>query len=225
MSLGDSTVVTRTGLDDETMHPMGKAKPQEMRQSDSGGNIDISPLPMTSEDDWSVGADGTVVFVRSDGYYLEIIRPDGSTVRGSAQDVDLLRPSDDDKLAYMETRAAAGIRMSIRISDDGAPMMSMTRGGGGGTEPDITQFEWPRRMPAFRPGSTSVSPDGRVFVGRFVHAGEPSLYDVFDLNGELMGHTEFGPNASIVGFGVDGALYVTEVDMFGLQWLKKVTVG
>jgi hypothetical protein len=224
-SPNDSTVVTRTTLEDEASTALGKVKPQGMRRTGDGtNNVMVSPMPMTMQDDWGVGADGTVVFVRSDGYYLEVLRPDGSTVRGPAQNVELLRPSDEDKVAYLEAGAASGISMSISINN-GERQISMARGGGVGGEPDITQSEWPRRMPAFRAGSTRVSPDGRIFVGRNVHAGEPALFDIFDLNGELIGHTEFGAAASIVGFGANGAIYVAETDMFGLQWLKKVTVG
>lgn len=222
-SPNDSTVVTRTGLDDEATTALGKVKPQEMRQSGSGGNIQIASVPMSLRDDWGVASDGTVVFVRSDGYYLEILRPDGSSVTGSRQDVDLLRPSDADKVAYMEAASNSGIRMEMSIGS-GGPQLSMRRGGGGGA-PDITQSEWPSRMPVFRAGSTRIAPDGRIFVGRNVHAGEPALYDVFDMSGELIGHAEFGANSSIVGFGANGTIYVTETDVFGLQWLKKVTVG
>ncbi len=222
-SPNDSTVVTRTGLDDEATTALGKVKPQGMRRSGSGGNVQIASIPMSVQDDWGVASDGTVVFVRSDGYYLEIVRPDGSTVTGPRQDVDLLRPSDADKVANLEAGAAGGLRMAMTINN-GETQMSMSRGGRGG-EPDITQSEWPSRMPAFRAGSTAVAPDGRIFVGRSVHAGEPALFDVFNMDGELIGHTEFGPNSSIVGFGANGAIYIAETDMFGLQYLKKVTVG
>jgi len=219
----DSTVVTRATLDSDATTPLGKVKPQETRRSDAGGgNVQIAPMPMTPQDDWGVGADGTVVFVRSDGYYLEVMRPDGSSVRGPDQDVDLLRPSDDDKVAYMEALASGSMRMSVSIGA-GGPEISMGRGGGG--TPDINASEWPSRMPAFRAGSTRVAPDGRIFVGRFVHAEDASLFDVFDMSGRLIGQVEFGPNASIVGFGAKGAIYLAETDMFGLQWLKKVTVG
>jgi len=221
----DSTTVMRTTLDDDAMTALGNVKPQGMRRIEDGRSIQVVPLNMTPEDDWAVGLDGTVVFVRSDGYYLEILRPDGSTVRGSTQDIDLLRPSDEDKLAYLEERAAGGIMMGITV-DNGERRVSMSRGGGGGRgEPDIDELEWPRRMPAFRAGETSIAPDGRIFVGRTVHAGEPSLFDVFNDRAELIGNVEFGPRTSIVGFGANGAIYLAETDMFGLQWLKKVTVG
>jgi len=225
-SPNDSTTVTRATLESQETTAYGKVKPQEMRQSSTGaGNVQITPLPMTARDDWAAGTDGTLVYVRSDGYYLEIVRPDGSTVRGPEQDVDLLRPSDDDKVAYLERQSSAGIQMQMSMNTDGERQMSMARGGGRGGDPDINQLEWPSRMPAFRAGSTAVAPDGRIFVGRMVHAGDPSLFDIFDQNGKLVGHTEFGPNTSIVGFGANGVIYITEADMFGLQWLKRVTVG
>ena len=175
------------------------------RSGDESGNVQIAPMPMTPQDDWGVGADGTLVLVRSDGYFLEIRRPDGSIVRGPSQDIDLFRPSAEDKLANLEAGAASSLGISMTVNN-GERQMSLMRGGGRGGEPDINQSEWPSRMPAFRPGSTAVAPDGRIFVGRSVHAGEPALFDIFNSSGELVGQTEFSPNTSIVGFGANGAI-------------------
>jgi len=224
---GDSSVVASVRFGEEGVEQHGRVKPQDVTQSGGGGNVQIAPVPMSPQDGWAVADDGRMVYVRADGadgYVVQVVQPDGSVIRSRPREIEALRPTDDDKYAYLDLQSSSGIQVSMSINN-GARQMSFGRGGGGGGQPDLRQYEWPDRMPLFRSGTVQVSPDGRIFVGRTVHAGDPSLFDVFDMSARFLGTASFDPNSSIVGFGVDGAIYVVSVDDFGLQWLKKVRVG
>jgi hypothetical protein len=224
-SPNDSASVSRFDRGADQVSTLAKVKPAEVVQSGSAGRQIIRPKPMSPQDDWAVGPDGTIALIRSDGYYVQVIHPDGRVSTGPKVDYDPIRPRDAEKEAWVEGLGSGGISVSISVGADGNRQMSFGRGGGSGGGPDIDRLEWPDRMPAFSNGSAEMGPDGRIWVGRTGRAGEPSRFDIFDSEGRPLGHAVLGTRASIVGFGADGSLYVTETDDFGLQYLKKVTVG
>lgn len=43
--------------------------------------MSISPVPLSAQDTWGVGPDGSVIIVRSADYHAEWIGPDGSVTR------------------------------------------------------------------------------------------------------------------------------------------------
>lgn len=220
----DSSAIGRVGPDSDEVERLATFKPQEIERSGSGGNIQIRQVPMSPQDDWAVGADGTIALVRSDGYYLEIIHPDGRVSIGPKVGHRPIRPGEAEKQAYLDAQAAAGLTISVSIGGGGQRQMQFGRGGQGGG-PGIDDYDWPNRMPAFRAGSTRIDPEGRVWVGRTTKAGEPSLFDVFDGEGQPIGQVKLDPNSSIVGFGRDGAVYTTRTDDVGLQWLQRRRVS
>jgi hypothetical protein len=223
-SPNDSSTVMRYDRGSGEATAVARVKPADVEQSGSQGNVSIQQVPMSPRDGFGVGADGTIALVRSDGYFVEVVRPDGTTARGPSVDYDPIRPRDAEKEAWLEAGAASGLSISISMQNN-ERTMAFSRGGGGGGAPDLNQLNWPDRMPAFVAGSVEVGPDGRIWVARTVRAGEPSHFDVFDANGRILGYATFGPRTSIVGFGEGGAVYLAETDDFGLQWLKKVKVG
>ena len=75
-------------------------------------------------------------------------------------------------------------------------------------------------MPAFRAGGVRVSPDGEMWVERYVAAGAAPTFDVFDGNGQLIKRVILPQSRRVVGFG-EGAVYVTRVDEFDLLWLER----
>ena len=217
---GDSSSIARVGMDSDDVETVARFKPRDVqRQTGSGGQISIRAQPMSPEDDWAVGADGTIALVRADDYHLDVVHPDGRVSHGPEVDHDRLRPRDAEKQAWLDEAAASGLNIRMSIGG-GQQQLQISRGGPGGNR-SINDLEWPDRMPSFRTGSTRIDPEGRIWVGRTVRAGEPSLFDVFDNEGRPIGQVTLDPNSSIVGFGEDGALYTTRTDFVGLQWLQR----
>lgn len=220
----DSTSIGRYNRATQTIDTVARVKPREVQRTGDAQNIRIRQLPMSPQDDWAVGPDGTIVLVRSDGYYIQVIHPDGRVSTGPTVQPRLIRPGNEEKLAWLEAGRNSGMRISVEAGPGGQRSISMSRGGGGGGGPDIGAFEWPSRMPAFRAGATMVDPQGVIWVARTTRAGDESLYDIFDGEGDKIGEVTFSPNSTIIGFG-DGTAYVVRTDEFGLQWLERYRIA
>ncbi len=218
----DSTSIGRYDRETETIDTLARVKPQGVERTGDSQNIQIRSLPMTAQDDWAAGPDGTIALVRSDGYYVQVIHPDGRVSTGPTVEHRLIRPRDQEKLAWLEAGQSSGIRMEIEAGPGGQRSISMSRGGGG--TPDIGAFEWPSRMPAFRAGATIIDPQGTIWVGRTTRAGDDSRYDIFDGEGNKTGEVTFSPNSTVIGFGA-GTAYVVRTDEFGLQWLERYRIA
>jgi len=218
----DSTSIGRYDRETETIDTLARVKPQGVERTGDSQNIQIRSLPMTAQDDWAAGPDGTIALVRSDGYYVQVIHPNGRVSTGPTVEHRLIRPRDQEKLAWLEAGQSSGIRMEIEAGPGGQRSISMSRGGGG--TPDIGAFEWPSRMPAFRAGATIIDPQGTIWVGRTTRAGDDSRYDIFDGEGNKTGEVTFSPNSTVIGFGA-GTAYVVRTDEFGLQWLERYRIA
>ena len=128
----DSTAIARVGWASDVVETVARYKPREVQQSGSGGRISIQALPMSPEDDWAVGLDGTIALVRAADYHVDVIHPDGRVSKGPEVDHTRTRPRDAAKQAGRADRAPPGL--SIRISSGAAPrhcqVMASARGGG-----------------------------------------------------------------------------------------------
>ena len=149
-SPGDSTAIGRVAPDSDEVETVAKYKPAEVQRSGGGGNVRIQEVPMSSQDDWSVGEDGSVALVRADGYYVEVVHPDGRVSSGPRIDHRQIRPGDAEKQAYLDARAAAGLSVQISMTD-GQRQMHFGRGGRGGGAPPSTTSN----------GPTACRPSGR----------------------------------------------------------------
>ncbi len=215
----DSTAIARVGVASDVVETVARYKPREVQRSESAGRVSIQAQPMSPEDDWAVGLDGTIALVRAEDYHIDVVYPDGRVSRGPAVDHRRIRPRDDDKQAWLDRGASSGLQVRMTING-GAPDVQFSRGGPGGNR-SINDLDWPDEMPSFRNGSTRIDPEGRIWVGRTTRAGEPSLFDIFDGEGRPIGQVTLDPNSSIAGFGENGALYTTRTDFVGLQWLQR----
>ena len=218
-SPGDSSRIGRVGLGSNEVETIAKYRPRAVRRVHGGGRISIRQVPMSPEDDWAVGMDGTVALVRSDGYFLEVVHPDGSWSRGPEVDHQQIRPGEAEKQAWLDAPSAGpSVMMTM---GGGQRSMQFSRRAPGTSASSIDDLDWPDLMPSFRAGSTRVDPEGRIWVGRHTPAGDPSVFDIFDVEGRPVGQVTLNIDSSIVGFGKNGALYTTRTDAEGLQWLKR----
>lgn len=175
--------------------------------------------PLRPQDAWAVGWDGRVAAVRSSDYHVEWIAPDGQIVRGDPVPFKPVKVRQADKEEWVEG-VGGGLRVEVAMRN-GQRQMSFSRGGGGGgRSPDIDSFDWPETKPAFVPNGVWVTPEGNVWVERYVPAGEPSVFDVFGADANLKGRVTLPAGRDIVGFG-RGTIYLIETDDDGLQWLER----
>ena len=110
-----------------------------------------------------------------------------------------------------------GLMMGIEMVNG---EMSMAFARGGGRNREIDRYPWPDEKPPFYSGRIPVDPMGRAWVRRHVEAGEPSTYDVFDVQGNRIGTVNLDHGKRVIGFG-DEHVYVVSYDEFDLNYLER----
>lgn len=170
--------------------------------------------PFAAADSWGVTADGRVAIARSAEYRIDWRDPDGSSIRGPAVEYDPVPITEEDKQAWAE-RFAGGTVVTIRGRDGSAGGRSIRI-----PAPDIEQMEWPEVKPAFPRDGVSVTPEGEVWVQRYVAHGEAETFDVFDGAGRRVARVTLPAGRTLFGFG-NGTLYAYRADSDDLQWLER----
>ena len=225
--LPDSAYMLRWDRSTDAVDTLGLVKEQELTRSSSGGpnnqRMAISPVPMSLQDGWVAAGDGRLGVVRSAGYYVEWISPDGRVVRGPTNEFSSAGVRRSDKEAYLERlqRNSLGVEM---MNVNGNVTTAFRRGmRGGSDEPDIDALDWPDALPAFQAGGVHVAKNGELWVERYVSAGSAPVYDVFDENGVLVKRVVLPEGRAVIGFG-NGSIYLARIDEFDLQWLEKYSL-
>ncbi|HEX6632216.1 MAG TPA: hypothetical protein VF048_14045 [Gemmatimonadaceae bacterium] len=222
----DSGTVLRYELATRKLTPVGRVALPPMNVSASGGSNQRRVMvrmstPFAAQDDWTVGADGRIAITRHEPYRVEWLAPTGQRVVGPDMPYRKLPVTDADRAEYRERqRSATAVGMTVRVGGPG--------GGGGGSvtaAPATVRPEEPTDWPDFKPpfvaNSTTVGPDGRLWVLRSSPAGDDvPAYDVFDSFGKLAGTVKLPPNTRLVGFGRNAA-YVVRTDSDDLQYLAR----
>ncbi len=219
--LPDSGTVLRWNRESGLVDTLANVKLQEMNRTTSGGpnnqNVSISPVPLSPQDGWAAASDGRVAVVRSSPYRVDWIQTDGQIIVGPANEYRPTRISRDHKIAYLEDRQRNAMSVSIQMNN-GRRSMAFSRGGRSG-EPDPDAYEWPDLMPAFDATGVEVSPDGALWVKRYLGADGPPTFDVFDGQGKLTKRVVLPEGRELIGFGA-GVVYLVRIDEFDLQWLE-----
>jgi hypothetical protein len=223
--LPDSAEVARIDRTDRSWEPMGSFKLAERKRTTSGGannqNVQITNIPLSGEDAWGIASDGSIVMARSGDYHLEWHSPDGSVRQGPAIPFEAVAIGTAEKEEWVveSARSGGGIGVGVEMNN-GSMSMTFQRGGIGGQQREIDQYEWPEVKPPFYQGRLPVDELDRVWVRRHVDAGEPSTYDVFGRNGMLAATYTLDHGKRIIGFG-SGAIYVVSFDEFDLTYLER----
>lgn len=228
----DSTEVKRFDRASEESVTMGWTWRPEPIVTRSGDNVRMMSIQMAARDDWAAGPDGEFAIIRADGYSVEWYYPDGRTVVGPPTPFETRRITEADQRHYLENRNSSGLMMAVSQSSDGGMEMSMSRGGGrmmgGDEEPNLRDFTWAEEFAPFRPERSMISPEGRLWVERWLPGGEPPRMDVFDGEGVKLGSVELPPDRQLIGFGrtADGepALYLVRTDEFDLRYLERYRI-
>jgi len=177
----------------------------------------VRPVPLSPADDWTVATDGRVAVVRAADYHVDWVTGDGIR-SGPVRGYRPVRVRRAEKERYVD-EGSGGLQVSVEVNN-GRVQTGFGRGGGGRRNRDLDQYEWPDVLPAFRTGRAIVDPDGNVWVQRYVAAGAPSRYDVFDEAGRLVREVEMLPGRRVVGFG-PGVLYAVYGDDFDLEYVER----
>ncbi len=224
-AMPDSGAVLRINRRTQDIDTVARFKMEERRRSESGGannrNVQISPIPLSTQDAWGVAADGSVVLARAGDYHIDWVSPDGSVRSGPPQPFESVRIGTAEKEEYVagQGRTGGGVGIRVEINND-EMQMTFSRGGGAGGPREIDSYDWPARKPPVYSGRLSVDLLNRVWVRKHVDAGEPSTYDVFDDTGALEGTFTLENGKRIIGFG-NGAVYVVAYDEFDLNYLER----
>jgi hypothetical protein len=224
----DSTLILRHDRATATSDTMGWIWRPEPIVTRSGSSTRMMSAQMEGRDDWAAGPDGQFAIVRVSDYSVEWRYLDGRVVSGPPNPFESRSISDEDKLAYLDQRSSAGLMMMVSASSSGAMDMSMSRGGGGmmgDDEPNLMDFQWAEVFPPFRPDRTRVSPNGDLWVERWLPADQNPQIEVFDGEGVKLGTVDLPEEREIIGFGStadgDPAVYLVRTDEFDLKWLER----
>ena len=222
-ALPDSAPVMRWDRGTGRIDTVAMVKIQELKRSTSGAtgnqNVMVRPVPLSPQDAWTVGWDGRLALVRSAGYYVEWVNADGRVVRGGPVTYRPVPVRTADKEEWV-AGMGNGVQVSVSI-ENGRRSMSMRRGGGAGRDaPDLDSFEWPEVKPAFTANGAAISPDGALWVERYMPAGSPRAFDVFAPDAKLVARVVLPAGRRLVGFG-KGVVYLAWNDEFDLQYLER----
>ncbi len=217
----DSALIARWNLDSDAIDTVVAVKTAATRMRTGGGNVAVTSIPFSPQDDWAAAWDGRVAVARAADFHVEWYGLDGAVVRGPRIAYDPVKVTQADKDAWLEARAnpQAG---AVFIAIDGG-------GGARATTPSrparfegaqIDDDDWPEVKPAFPAGGVTVTPEGSVWVRRHVKIGSPPEYDVFDGQGRPIHTIALSEGEQVVGFG-SGVVFVARSDEFDLQWLER----
>jgi len=124
-----------------------------------------------------------------------------------------------EKEAWLDAYWSGAVSMRTRRTADGRRDIMLSRGTSG-DRPGVDMFDWPDVMPPFQPRRSIVSPEGELWVQRYVAVGSPQTIDVFGPDARKLREVTVSPGARVVAFGI-ASVYVVRTDEVGLEWLEK----
>jgi hypothetical protein len=219
----DSAAVVRWNPADDTVDTVAVVKVEKRKLERVGDGMRLAPTPMSPQDGWAIGQDGSIALVRSGEYRVEWIRSNGSVVRGPANPFEPVKIGNAEKEAWVDTRSRDGLSVAIDIAGGGARQASFSRGGASGARFGIDDYTWPEYMQAFDAGGVYITPSGMLWVERAAREGASVTFDVFDTDGRLTRRVMLPTGREIAGFGA-GVLYTVTADEFDLMWLERFRI-
>jgi hypothetical protein len=174
------------------------------------------------QDAFAVTSTGGIVVVRGGDYSVEWIKDGRVIAKGPAHPARPFAASSADRTAY--------VRQFLQSS----PMSGRGEDGGLGHTPAemisdeavanvVRNTSFAETLPFFRPGDVRIDTSGRVWVGRWVRAGERRIYDIFDGMGRRVGAVRLAEGRQLLALGRRHA-YVIHTDDDDLQTLERYTL-
>ena len=256
----DSAPLVRADFDTrrvDTIAYLRIPKQQRTERTISAPGSDVPPstkvfiAPLSTVDDWTMTADGTIAVVRGQDYHIDWITPDGVVNPTPKMPFDWRRVTDEEKQRLSDStvkawrealdraKASAAARPP-RPLPAGATGIAMTMVGilnpaeGSSTsvpaDAVIETFpldEWPSYFTPVRGGTTMADLDGNVWILPATSARSKSggiVYDVVNRKDGLFERVELPPDRSISGFGPGGTLYLMWRDSSSVWHLEKTRI-
>jgi len=222
----DSSRIVRWNPETGASDTVAALRPPERKIQRSGGYAMMMPIPFGPLDDWAVSWDGRVGVARGVGYRVEWVDADGNTHIGEDIGYEPIVITQEDKDAWLETRASAssdGMYITMQAGGGGGAgdvRATAAPRGGGYAGPEIADEDWPEMKPPFPSSAVSATPEGELWVRRNTVHGAPPEYHVYDEGGNHVRTVVLAKDSRVVGFG-DGVVYVARTDEVDLQWLER----
>jgi hypothetical protein len=165
---------------------------------------------------FTVGEDGRVAIVRAAPYQVSIIGVDGRRTIGPAIQYSQIPVTSAERQEWISEMAKPGL---VLISRNGVSSSEYRKRP---PTPE-SEIDWGDVLPPFPNNAARFASDGMLWVRRYVKAGAPPLYDVFDAAAKLAYSLELPPKTKVVGFGA-GSVYLARVDDDDIHYLEKYTL-
>ncbi len=226
----DSGKVLRWDPARDIIDTVATVKLPETKVSTSGSannrSVSMRQTPLSGRDAWAVAPDGRIALVSVKDYHVEWHDAGGRRVVGKPVPFRPVPVRQADKEEYQAEVASSGLSMSVEVNN-GQRSTSFRRGGqrggpgGGAAQPEP---EWPTVKPPFNPTGVRVSPEGDLWVERYVPAGAPRQYDVFGSDANLKFRVTLPAGRRLVALG-QGVVYTRHLDDDDLQYLERYAIG
>ncbi len=221
----DSSSLMRYNRDAGATTMIARMKETEVKTVTSGGPGNQSQttrqVPFSPQDGWAIRPDGAAYVVRVGDYHVDLIQPDGRTVRGAPVEVRTVPISTAEKEEFVaERQRSGGISIGIEMNN-GQRSVAMNRGRSGRSA--IDGLPWPEAKPPFNAGAIWVDGQDRLWVNRSQRSGQPWRYDLFDANGRHVASVTMPAERRVVGMGAS-SVYLARYDADDLQYLERYTL-
>ena len=221
----DSGAVLRWDRARDKFDTVAKVKLSEAKVSSSGTSnnrsVSMRPVPLSPEDVWAVGSDGSIVVVRAADYRVEWIQSAGAVTRGAPNQWRPVPIRAADKEEWSDQLRTTGLSTQV-TAENGRMSVRMGRGVGRNNPVGATDdLEWPSHKPAVR--LVRVSPEGEAWVERHVAAGSPRTFDIFGKNAKLSRRVVLPAGRDLIGFG-KGVVYLRERTEDDLVYLERYRI-
>jgi hypothetical protein len=182
------------------------------REPDGRFHVTSIQPPFQLVDEWAALHDGTVAVIRWKDYHVDWYSPDGKKESTPKTAWNWVRLTDDDKAAFIDT-----LKTLFHKQDSVQQSQIQMIGSGPIAAPifetlTVAPSEVPDYPPPFVGGATRVDLDDRIWVLERVNVGsKPAglIYDVIDRTGQIVDRVQLPPNAAVIGFGPNHAVYLS----------------
>ena len=171
------------------------------------------------QDVWTVNLSGRIAIVRSGDYHIEFHEPDGRVVRGPSIAYEKIPVTFDDKFQYMKT-FVQNSNTSGKGPDGGMGATPATEASDANVRRMVGGNDFAVTKPAAMDESPVMSPEGTLWVQRWVKLGDAPLYDVFDSAGNRIAQVKVPKGKRVASMG-SVTVYLIATDEDGLQRLER----
>jgi hypothetical protein len=171
------------------------------------------------QDALAVAPSGRIAVVRGGDYSVEWIEGGRTVAKGPRGETRDVPATSAEKTAYVRQFLQSS-PVSGRGVDGGLGHTPASELSSENVAAIVRRSTFAETLPFFRPGDVRLDASGRVWVGRWVRAGERRIYDIFDGTGRKVGTVRLAEGRHLLALGKRHA-YVIHTDDDDLQTLER----